>query len=304
MLKRPVIIALVVIAASVAVGLVPSLLQLVAERELIKLKERGIRVQVQGIAGFLLGLSATSAEGWAEIPIRSGAIRSFPLQLSVENLIASVRPKLNPFRTSVELSAAAYSGTLGASLSNLSGIPRITATIKGVEIGLHPQLRALGVERGQLDLAVAEHPLQPVWEEEAAYALEIKNVDLLPPSSVQQISGIARLTASRTTVQATIKKGGSLVINSGTFDSSLASGTLQGSAAIDSKGALYNINGTLRVNLDRDESPRLAAWLPLLTNQAVPSDAKNFVCNFRSTGCGTAGVIRIGSFCLRSACAG
>jgi|GEM_PF-2775037 len=304
MSKRRFIIALLVVAVSVAIGLVPSILQFVAERELIKLKDRGIRVQVQGVSGFLIGVSATSAEVWVEIPVRSGAIRSFPLQVSVENASVSLRPRLNPLQTAAEFSAAAYSGSVGVTLTNLLASPRITANVEGLDIGLHPQLRALGIEQGALSVQVTEHPLGPVWESDATYALEIKDLSVLPSSSIQQISGVSRLEGGKASLKATIKKGGNLKIDSGSFDSSLASGTLLGSAVIDPKGDITNINGTIRVNLDRDGSSKLAAWLPILTNQTVSSEASSFVCSFRSATCGSSGTIKVGTTCLRSTCAG
>jgi hypothetical protein len=304
MSKRSIILVLVIILASVAIGLVPSVLQLVAERGLIKIRERGVRVQVHGIAGFLIGVSADSAEGWAEVPLKNGAIRSFPVQITVENAAISLRPRLNPFHSSVELSAAAYGGKLGATLTELFATPHISAQIDGLDIGLHPQLRALGMEQGSIRLSLTDHPLRPVWERDATYALDLKNVDLLPPSSIQQISGVSRLENGQASLRATIRRGGGLTIDSGTFDSSLASGTLLGSAGITTGGELTSVNATVRVNLDRDGSPKLAAWLPIITNQAVSSDAKSFVCNFRSANCGSSGSIRVGAGCLRATCAG
>jgi len=304
MSKRRVLIVIVIILASVVIGLVPSALQLVAERELIKIKERGVRVQVQGITGFLVGVSAVSAEGWLELPLAKGAVRSFPVQLTAENVAVSLQPRLNPFRTSVKLSAAAYGGTLGANLTDLFATPHVSATIDGLDIGLHPQLRAIGIEQGSIRLSLTDHPLRPVWERDATYALDLTNLDLLPPSSIQQISGVSRLENGQASLRATIRKGGGLTIDSGTFDSSLASGTLLGTAGITPKGELVNVNATVRVNLDRDGSPKLAAWLPIITNQAVSNDAKSFVCNFRTTTCGSSGSIRAGASCLRATCAG
>lgn len=304
MSKRRIIIALVAVVISVTVGLIPAALQFVAERELIKLKDRGLRVQVQGISGFLIGLSVTGAEGWVEIPLRTGAVRSFPLQLIVENSSVSLKPKLNPFRTAVEVFAEAYGGSIGATINNVFTSPLVSARVERLDISLHPQLRALGIEQGLINLQVTEHPLLPMWERDATYALEMEGLDLLPPRSIQQLSGVSRLDKGKASLRATINKGGNLKIDLGLFDSSLASGTLLGSAVIDSKGMVTNINVTIRVNLDRDGSSKLAAWLPILTHQAVSSDVRSFVCNFKSASCSSGGAIKIGTTCLRSACAG
>jgi hypothetical protein len=298
------ILALVFITiACVAVGIAPSILQLLAQREISRLQREGVRIQAEGLEGFLFGVAAKRIDSWIAVPVGAAGISAVPLQIQVDDVSTSAH--INPFffQTSARLNGSLYGGTISATLFNLLGTRLLSGTASRVDLSIHPQLRALGIDSGVVDLATVNHPIQGIWRAESEYTLRISEFDLRPPRPIQTLSGISQLSDGRTEVRAKIKPEGALSIESASFDSSLASGSLKGSATIRPSGELQNVSATVKVNLDRPDSAKLKVWLPLLSNQEVSSEASNFTCQIRTVGCGVGGTVRFGSSCLKASCA-
>lgn len=304
MTTRRVTAVLLGVVVAVSVGITPSIIQFFAQREVLRLQRAGVRIQVDGITGFFVGVAAKQLESWIGIPVGPGRGAAFPLQIRAEDVRASAH--FSPFTatTSATLKGTLYGGAADATITNLLRSPLLTARLQKIDISSHPQLSALGIESGAVDVSVANHPLRHVWSAEAQYSLTLERLSLHPPPSVQSVSGISQLSDGSVVLKATVSKDGELSINEGSFDSSLASGTLRGSSRITAGPELTEINLMFRINLNRQDSSKIAAWLPILTNQSVPRDASSFSCTVRSVGCRVAGAVKFGAACVRASCAG
>jgi hypothetical protein len=311
MSKRKSIGLLLIVALAVTLGVTPSILRFVAESGLIQLKHRGIRIQADGINGFLFGVSAQNVEGW--VTIKGSKPKScdwclqvpdFPVQLRAESVKASGGIRLFLPQPFAKLTGILYGGAIDVVVANLFSNPIASGTVNRLDLSLHPQLRALGIEQGIVDVTATNHPISAKWESEARYTLRIQDVELAPPRAVTRLTGISRLQQGQIDLSATITPSGALTIETGSFDSSLASGKLNGTATLLPSGALSNINCKLELNLNRQDSNKVATWLPMLTNQAVSSQSERVLCTFRSASCSLDGVARLGSVCIRASCAG
>jgi hypothetical protein len=302
MSKWRTITILFAIAASVAIGVTPSILQFLAEHQLIRLQQSGVKVQADGVSGFLFGVSAKSIEGWVTIPQQGPRLAGLPVQLRAESVQVSAGIRSILPQTFVHLTGAFYGGTLDTSVSRLVTRPTFSGTVHGVDVSLHPQLRALGFEQGLVDLAALEHPVSGTWTNTSNYTLKIRELVLRPPPTIANVTRITELRDGTVELSASVNQDGALTTESCTFDSSLASGTFSATATLRSPSDITNISGSLQVNLDRQDSDKLAPWLPILTNQAVSSESVRFVCHFRSTACSSSGALRLGSGCIRASC--
>lgn len=290
------------VTVGVAVGVTPSILQFLAEHQLIRLKQAGVKVQADGVAGFLVGVSAKSIEGWVALPKLGPELPGVPIQLRAESvkLSAGVRSFLPA--TFARLTAAFYGGTVDTTVAALIAGPTVSATVQAVDLSLHPQLRALGFEQGLVDLTALDHALNGTGTKPAHYTLKIRELAFQPPPTIANVTRISSLRDGTLQLSASVKPEGGLSIESCTFDSSLASGTFSATATLRSPREIKNVSGSLQVNLDRPDSSKLAVWLPMLTNQAVSSESARFVCHFRSVSCSSSDAIRLGTACIKASC--
>jgi hypothetical protein len=304
MARRRLIIVTVVVLAAIAIGIIPSVVQFIAEREIMRLQSRGMRVQAQGVSGFILGITAQHIESWVPLRVSGAYGGAFPLQLRVEDVRISARYRPLALQTLAQAQGVLYGGRAQATITNLLSAPELEAHVSQLDLSVHPQLRALGIESGLVDASVTKHPLGPRLSAEASYSVSIKDLEIYPPSSLRSISGVSRIANGHAHLKASINQDGLLSVQSSTFDSSLASGAIQGAVQITPDGGLRNLRASIRVRLDRPDSNKLVPWLPTLPGQGVSGDATNFICIFRSAPCDASRMMRLGSECVHVSCSG
>jgi hypothetical protein len=297
--RRILIIALISVIA-VVIGITPSALQFFAEREIIRLQQSGVRLHVEGISGFLVGVTAKQLESW--IPVAVGGASTIPLQIRAEDVTISTGFRPFKLQLTTQAKAAIYGGIAEATITSRFSGPKIAGSASKIDLSLHPQLRALGIESGIIDVTFSNHPLDGIWSDEAAYWFSLDSLELLPPAWLQTMGGVSQVRNGRASIRATIKQDGRLTIQSSSFDCSLASGALEGTATVKPRGELDNLNAIIRVNLNRPDSDKIARWLPIITGSQIASDTTSFVCKLRSTGCGAAKSLPFGRGCISFSC--
>jgi hypothetical protein len=228
---------------------------------------------------------------------------SLPFQVRLENVTASAGVQISALATSAKVDASVYGGKLSAMATNLITSPLISGSLEKIILNEHPQLQAFGVERGELSVTAANHPVRQVWDTDATYQLKINGLSVQPPSAVQTITGIPRLDDGQVDIRATIRSEGRLSIDSGQFDCSLGSGIVRGGAKVLSGGELEGLDLTIRVTLKGPQTSKIIGYLSLYTNQAIPSDATGFSCQIRSVPCKPGATQKNAGFCVRTACA-
>jgi hypothetical protein len=285
----------------ILLGITPAILQFAGEQSLIKLRERGVKVNAEGINGFLFGIGAESIEGW--IPVSSQRGPTLPIQVRVDNFTGRILvPLLPPGLPKTELRATVYGGEVTAETPLLSGSKRISLDARKVDLSLHPQLRALGIEDGKLSINFKDHPSDLKWVSKTSYHIELESLRFSPPSSIRSLIAVNEISDGSIRADISAAPSGEISIDSAEFDSSIATGKISGTAQMGPRGELVVSKGIIKVDLNRPDSAKLSTWLPLITNRRVSSEAQSFSCSFRATSCEEASDARIGSSCLKAIC--
>lgn len=303
MATRRIIIIASCVLVGVLVGITPSALQFFAERQLLQLQHRGVRLRADGISGFLLGVAAAQVEGWLTIATSRSGVSTIPLQLRAEDVRISAGFSPLNLQLRAHAEATIYAGRARATIAKLFSGQKVEAALQRVDLSIHPQLRAFGLESGIIDATMHNHPLDGDWSQEATYSISLDHLELLAPAWLQAVSGISQVSGGQAVLRATVKQGGRLSLQSSNFDCSLGSGTLQGTALLKGDGEIENINASVRFRLDRPDSDKVGRWLPVIVGSGSSGDATSFMCSVRSTKCGTAGAQRIGKGCVAVTCA-
>ncbi len=303
--RRRFIIALLFIFAAAWV-LTPQIMHFLGQELLNTLHERGARIRVEGLSGTRVGLAAELIEGWASIPV-GGSVKAFPISLKVDTPSTALRtPLLSPWSPQAVFHGTAYAGTVQGSLPLISALkqrPSLTLAIKGVDLSLHPQARAFGVEAGSVDAQVDNHPVSGLPDQEARYSLDMRGLSVTLPPMVAQIVKITTLANATVSAKATLKPTGNFTLEPCTLQSSLgavelkAQGVWTGSSVKDARGVVL-------FNLEGEQGALLRPWLGLLVPTArLPSEGP-IQCDFRAGPCSGSGStqVRLGSMCLRLEC--
>jgi hypothetical protein len=288
-------------AAAVALGVAPSLLQFFAEQSLIKLRARGVRLNIDGIQGFILGVGAERLESW--VPVGAPNQGAVPIQIIIDKPEAKLKvPWFTMSLPVLDLSGLLYGGQLRARLTDILSLRGLSFDATDIDLSLHPQLRALGIEEGQISVSTDNHPLDLKWAGKSSYTVLVDQVRFAPPAMLRSFIALNQISDGALEAEISVNPGGQVSLSAAKFDSSLASGELTGLAAISPSGHLRIKTGSIKVFLNRPDSPKLGNWLPLITNQKVLPDATSFACSFQATSCTDRYDIKIGHDCLRSKC--
>lgn len=305
MTKRAVITSSLLVLALVAWGITPAIIQYFATQALLKARDSGLQLDVSDLSGQRIGVDVGSVEGWAPLKVSNGALSAIPFTYKLDNL--ELRLKLfnwPPAQPQLNLSGIGYGGNISATLSSLLTSWNIDLNITGLDLSAHPQLSALGLSAGRLNLTASAHPLNLDWRREANYTLNLSGLQVELPSLARDLTRISNISDGLIEGRAVIKPSGNLEVVSCDIKSSLFSAKLTGRGKIAPTGELSGVSGMLRVALDQPDSQALAAWLPLITNQQVEPTSTKFGCVIQSGSCSGSvrTIIRLGKECLRLIC--
>ena len=294
--------------------LAPSLIQLAANHYLPtiqdELERRGVRLSVVNISGHLLGVSADSVELWFSIPAGPRGLR-IPAVVELQDVSATLEPSLSP---RVRLRSKAYDGSVDLSLQALSSGPRLQGNLRGIDLGAHPQLHALGLTKAVATLEIQDMPFElnpgssaraELTVTEGSFSLSPKLIELVGDAA-QQVANLIKIdqVSNLNLRLAEVIEQGAFSVRPIQLESSLAAVEGQVKGNFDSGRGEPTLGGNLRVKLT-EESNSLRGWLPLLSENSVTSDASSFTVRFSSTSCVSASVpiARMGRLCIRGSIA-
>jgi hypothetical protein len=288
--------------------LTPPVMHFVGQELINRLQERGARVRVDGLAGRRIGLSADVVEAWLSLPLGKRN-RFFPISLKIEDAVATVRPPLlSPWAPQVSLRGTSYGGSIAGSiplLINLARQPNLQLSVVGVDLSLHPQARAFGVEAGIIDAGIEDHPITGLPRVEARYSIDLRGLSANLPPMVAQLAKISSISDGNLSAKAVFKSAGGFVLDPCSFQSSLGSLTLNARGMV-SGDSVKDLWGTIRINLDTEQGAQIRPWLGLLVPAARLPAAGPVQCDFRGGVCdGAAGTqVQLGPLCVRLDCRG
>ena len=299
------IIILFTAVLTVVWSVIPAITHYIATQAILTAQKSGLRFQVRDLVGQRIGLSASSIEGWAAV--NTGHSKSYPISFSykIEEVLAKVRLSFfPPALPRATVTASAYKGKIDLVISSILGSPTANFSIQALDLSEHPQLMALGVTSGVINARIAGQPAGFKWTKEASYALEISNLGFDLPPIFRDVTKISSISDGNLSARALVQPKGDFELTSCSINSSIGTGTITARGQISSSGNISSITGTLRVKLDRPDSEKLMAWIPLITDQRVSSSQNNFGCAFESTQCGEKPRFgfQLGSACVRVVC--
>jgi hypothetical protein len=302
---RRIVIAGLLVVALLVWALIPSVIQFIGQRELLRLQQRGAKVKVVNLTGQRVGLAAESVETWVPIQIAGTPNRTFPVSLILENARVNLSvPFFRPWSPGVRFSSAMYGGSVEGEVSDIGGSPLLTSSVQAVDLSLHPQMRALGVDSGSLTASTRDLPLTHTITTVGECAIELDRFAVSLPPMVRDIVKVESLRDGKLSLKASIQPSGRFSIKSGEFSSSLAQISLSGNGVARGLNTLEQASGTARITLLGEDGARLSQWLPLLTNQRVPASETSFSCAFELLPCTklSGPDFRLGALCGKARC--
>lgn len=312
MRPRRLVIILITFGVSIFF-LAPAVVQLAARHYIsdarAQLEKQGINLSVTGIAGQILGVTATSVDIWLPVRVGGRGIR-FPIAIELRDVSVSLHPALAPH---VRVQGEAYGGKFDLTISNLRNPagPTFQALLEGIDLGAHPQLHALGLSRAVASLTLEDARISFDQQTAARASLKINDASFsISPRLVELIGGefqqvvsllkIEEITEANIRVEATTENG---AFSLRPIDLSSSLGEVSGQA----RGTFNNGRGepSLTANLHvalSDTARHLQDWLPLLSQNRLSSETTEFTTSISSTTCANASgpTLRLGRMCLRS----
>jgi hypothetical protein len=283
------ILLIIVVACAVALGVLPALITNLAEHELSKLRSQGkVRIiRTDGVAGFILGIKASSIQGFAPLRLELGKIKSIPLHFQINSPLVSLSPRILPPGLKINISAEAYGGELTGTLAGLSDNGMLNLIAKGIDLSKHPQMGSLGVISGHLSFEISKHPLGLDWMDAASYKIDLNNLDLELPEIISGlVKGLSSLRRGDLSLSLSIAKGGGFNLKGGKFNSSFGEMELTAEGVIEKSAQLRDVRAQVRFNLVGDDGAKLLPWIPILTNGALSGEQRRFSAEIGSVRCG------------------
>lgn len=303
--RRRLLIAGIIILVA-AFALTPPAMHFLGQELVNDLQDRGARIRVDGLEGRRIGLSAEAIEAWLSVPVGKRN-RFLPVSLKFEDATATVSARwLSPWAPQVVFHGTSYGGRVAGALpllSALAELPTLQLSVKGVDLSMHPQARAFGVEAGTIDAQADNHPIAGLPRDEARYSVDLRNLTVTLPPMVAQVVKISSLTETSLSAKAVVKTTGNFALEPCTLKSSLGSVELT-ARGVWSGESVRDLWGTLHLDLNTEQGALVRPWLGLLVPKARLSAEGPVECDFRGAPCAdSAGTqLQLGPVCVRLEC--
>lgn len=307
MSRLKIIISVVAIVGGAAWLLFPPLAHYMAQELVFDAQKRGLKFRVDGLEGRRFGIAAEGAEGWFSVSLPDGtdrpARRKLPISISAENLQLSARiPLLRPWGVGARFSATAYGGSIEGIVDDVPSSPVLSGTVRGVDLSQHPQLRALGVASGGVNIDVEQLPVGSTIPKDARYLVEVAGLRVELPPMVAVLAKLESVSDIRVKIQGALKTTGRFNISEGAVVGSF------GRASVTAQGRLQELElrelaGSVDIELSGQDGEALRPWASLLSN-ASGSDAGVVHCAFKSGSCTATApfLFNLGSLCVLASC--
>lgn len=240
-------------------------------------KAQNIPLSLKGFDLFFLGVRAENLETFIKQTLTPVNLGSVEVQTATTSLF-----KFNP---SFTVSGKLYGGEVLAEIQSFPRSNSVTISklaINDVRLALHPQLQALGVNKGILRASLERAKLMPQQVEAESLSLEI--IDLEKPGSSMVpafITGLPLDLNIPPVMGLSIKlrgiiKGGALRVSECTGKSNLASFKNLGDWTIALNKRTPNLKFEARMDLTDEGLALVGQWLPVISQQKLSANARSF----------------------------
>lgn len=302
--KGKILVASMVVILTAGIFSAPGIFEFSTRTGLAALRKEGINVRAENLRGSLLGISAQKIHYTVPIPTGKKFPKHipFPVTLSEVDATLSIRP-LQHITPKIALVAQLLDGHMNASVTPGLQKTSIQATLDNADLSAHPQLRGLGLRKGNLTMSVSDlivgnqHPSASQFTIGLhAMLFELRN--LLP-----SIIPIEILEISDATIEGSLLDSGKLDITSISLVTNVATVKGRANGLLSEDLSIENLSGTVNIQMEGRDSHKFQSWLPLLTGGVLSSPRQSFSCTFFSVRCDSSAQVRLNSRqCLTYRC--
>lgn len=272
---RTIFLSLLLVAAAGVVALYPTLLGFGAQYALQSLQSPSCRLVWSGVRGTWEGIHIESLDSLIAVPTRGGPLKAIPVKLSATNI--SIRPSILSAlvgQQAASFSAQIFGGSISGSISSIFSSPRASIAVSGIditELSRFPELRALGLRSGQIEGTLSI--IGAAKDAPPTGTFSVKLTDFSIPAN--QYTSLLKLGPQDVV---SLSSSGTLAtdvmtVDSLTLSSELGKVAAKGKATLKPPSGVQSVEATTSVSLTASGSERLGAWLPVMTNNAIPNDA-------------------------------
>ncbi len=291
--------------------------------EVLLQRELGRAVAQRGNLGWkdlqVSGTTVTIKEvsGWIPIPIGRGPTK-IPVSLAVEDVRVSV-PFVSLLSASPEVNFGLriLGGSLDGHATNITSAPRITGSLKGVDLATQvgvigslvtlwsrmaqPQfpLKGISVKSARLDASVSDFSVAPPPDISGKFTVDLSDVEISEVALTVSLIKIPPFQGGRVSIEGDLSPGQAFIkkivasSNWGDF-----SGWLRVAAVGAGRGTC---EGEGTVQLTDIGSKAFGQWIPLIAGDRFTPDTRRMkvrLTGVQRTGGGGAECLRMGDFCI------
>lgn len=296
------VIILTLIALGVTLGACwPSVLRYAALRGLQQARSDGTKMTWNGLSAGFSSVGLDSLTLWIPGPRVKGSF-ALPVSLEMQQLSLALRPgSLLTLSPRVAFSTNLYGGALEGEGETRKGGALVTATLRDIELGKHPQLSAVGVRGGVVHGTVQDLHLIPSGVDGGSFSLQLRQLE--PPS----IEALTTLLRTRELGTIDIDAGGEVSPSAAQCDTLRLSslfGSVVGELSVTNHLTPQpSIKGSFEISLSEKGLSTLGPWLPLIPNAGLDATASAFAISVTSVPCsaqhGGSSVMRLQFGCVK-----
>jgi hypothetical protein len=287
----------------------PSVAAFIIQKKLSEARAAGSRIAWQGVSASYLSARTDLLEIWIPGPPLSLPVAGVRLpvpgpaiKFEFRNLALSVDlTSLLRFSPVVRLTAQVYGGILEAQARTLFS-DTIEGELKlvGTTLDKHPQLRALGIGGGGLEIKASALSYSPIDQELVSGRVDLSLTRLSLPSR-PELSTFLKIDALRIdsfTAQAEASRS-SVTLSPVDFKSSLGGFTGRASVRLPGKRSSFTLDSSADVTLTGPDAASLGQWLPLVSGGQLQPDDRSFTLKANSALCSDRTPIELPFGCIR-----
>lgn len=296
------VIILTLIALGVTLGACwPSFLRYAALRGLQQARSDGTNMTWNGLSAGFSSVGLDSFTIWIPGPRVKGSF-ALPVSLEMQQLSLALRPgSLLTLSPKVAFSTNLYGGTLEGEGETQGRGAEVTATIRDIEIGKHPQLSAVGVRGGVVNGAVQGLHLIPNGVDGGTFSLQLRQLE---PPSIEALTTLLRTRDLGTVDFDAEGEISALAARFATLRLSSLFGSVLGELTITNHLTPQpSIKGSFEISLSEKGVSTIGPWLPLIPNAGLDATASAFAVSVTSVPCSAqhtgAAVMRLQFGCVK-----
>jgi hypothetical protein len=292
------VLALILVAGISLFFAWSTILTAVVQEALSTARTNGARIAWGKVTAAGTAVDIKAFEIWLPGPAVGPGFRP-PIQLEFSNASGAL-----PLSSLVSLAPRAdwslngYGGTIKGDASSFTSVPTGSIIAEGVNIALHPQLRALGLASAVLSGTAKEVTFAPFPATKAEFAVQVSGLSI--PTFPEQFAllKLPPIEDGAITVEGTIK-GGVVDARSVRASSNVLTADGQFRFTQPLAGGKSTCEGKLSVSLTERGMKALGPWLPLISNSALSADTRTFEVRITGVQCtSSTREPRVGNMCI------